>query len=110
MRDRCEPTITIGPKTDALDGRGAIADEREHLLPGEGELYRPPRRLRCHHGENHVRMRKTLGAEAAADIPRDDADTLGRESECRCHRIPDGVCALVRVVEGDALVAPDGGG
>jgi hypothetical protein len=91
MRDRREPTITIGPKTDALDRRRAIADQREHLLPRERELDGPPRCLRSHHGEDHVRMREPLGAEAAADIARDDAHALGRESECRGHGIPDGV-------------------
>src|SRR5215470_400279 len=35
---------------------------------------------------------------------------LGRESECRGNGIPDGVRALVRIVESDALVAPDGSG
>ena len=89
--DRHEPAVTIGPQSNALDRRRAIADEREHLLPGEGELYGPPRCLRCHHGEDHVRVREHLGPEPAADIARDDAHALGRESECCCHGIPDGV-------------------
>jgi len=108
VRNRGEPAVTLGAETQALDGRRAIADHREHLLAGERQLHRPAGGVRRQHGQHHGRVGEGLGAETAADVGRDDAHTLGLEPECRGDGIPDAVCALVRIVQGHAfaVVAP----
>ena len=47
--DRDEPPVAVGAEPEPLDRRRAVAGEREHLLPRDGELHRPadvPRRDR----------------------------------------------------------------
>ncbi len=109
MRDGREPAVALGAQADALDRWRAIADQREHLLPREGELHGPPRRPRRQHGEDQRWMGERFAAECAADVGRDDAHTLGRESKRLGDIVPDPVGTLVRVVEGHALAvaAPD---
>src|SRR5579864_9720215 len=55
-----------------------------------------------------MRVCEHLGAEAAADIRRDDAHPFGWQSEGRGHGIQDRVRALVGVVEGEAVLVPHG--
>src|SRR5258706_6881434 len=91
---------------NALDRRRAIADHREHLLPGECQLHRSPRCLSRHYRENHVRVSEGLGTESTTDIRRDNAHALGWESKRLCNIVPDPVRALVRIVKGDGVTAP----
>ena len=106
MRNRREPAVAVGTQAHALDRRRAIADHREHLLSGEGQLHRSPRNHRRHHRENHVCVGEELGTEPTADIRRDHAHALGWESERLRDIVADPVCALVRIIQGDAVPAP----
>ena len=108
MCDRCQPTIIVCAQADTLDRRRAIAGHREHVLPCERELYRSTNQLRGHHCENDVWMGGTLRAECTTDIGRNDAHTFGLQSERLGNIVPDAVCPLVRVVQGDAVAAPPG--
>ena len=44
VRDRRQPAVAAGAELEALDRRRAVAGEREHLLPRDGELDRPAER------------------------------------------------------------------
>src|SRR5437763_13672640 len=72
--NRRELTGLVGTQTNALDRRRAIADAREHLLPGECQLHRPPRCLSRHYRENHLWVSVGLGTESTTDIRRDNTD------------------------------------
>ena len=106
VRDRRERAVGSRAEPDALDRRRAVADQREHLLPRELQLHRPPSQLRRHHGDDHVRMGERLGAEAAADVGRDHAHALRLQPERLGDVVADAVRALVAVVQRDAVVAP----
>ena len=99
----------VGAEPDALDRRRAVAGEREHLLPRERELHRPPDRLRGHRGERSgCGCANALGAEAAADVGRRSPAPAPASSPK--HRRPASsrtVCdALVGVVERQRVAVP----
>ena len=69
--DRGEPPVGVGAEPDALDRRRAVAGEREHLLAGRRASFTGrPTCLAAIAASDHVRARRALGAEAAADVRR----------------------------------------
>ena len=44
VADGGQRAVTLGAEPDVLDGRRAVADDGEHLLPGERQLDRAPAR------------------------------------------------------------------
>ncbi len=111
MRNGCEATVALGAKPNALDGRRAVARQREHLLSRERKLRRPSDNPRRHYRHDRVRVRKSFGSKPAADVGCDDADVLGRKLKCPSDGPLSDVDPLTRVVDGQVLpadiVAPD---
>jgi len=92
-----------------LDRLRPVPDDREHLLSRNDELRRSLHYLRRHHGEDDVRPRRALAAEATADEVVDDSHVLRRKIEDEGEPLPDAEDSLRRVVDGESLVAlPDG--
>jgi hypothetical protein len=69
MADRCQSSMGVSAEPNVLQGRAAVADEREHLLTRERELDRPlGKHLRSHRRDDEISRRVDLRAEAAADM------------------------------------------
>ena len=69
-----------GAEPHPLDRRGPVAGHREHLLPGDRALDRPPDHPGGHRREDHVGPRHALGAEPAAHVLGDHPDLLRARS------------------------------
>ena len=101
-------TLAIRSQPKPLDGRRAISRQRKHLLPREREFDRAVgHRLGGERGQHHVGVRRAFGPEAAADMRRDHAHALRRQSQQRRHRRSHGMHALRGVVEREPAAAPD---
>src|SRR5690606_17890014 len=95
VADAGESAIDVGRQPHALDGGCAIADEREHLLSGDGELDGAPLQPLCReYREDLVWVRSALGPESAADVGRDHTHTVGGEPEHRGYGLTDRVHTL----------------
>ena len=68
VAQRGQPPVAAGAEPHPLDRRRPVAGHVEHLLARDRDLHRAAHGLRCHHGEDHVRPRRPLGAEPAADV------------------------------------------
>ena len=89
--DGGEHAVAVGAQPDPLQGGCAVADDRRHVPPGQGELDRATGVPRGHRGEDGLGARGALGAEAAADVLGDDGDAVRVEPErpwrgCRGRR------------------------
>lgn len=85
-------------------------DMAEHLLPRQFEPDRALEPQRRHHRQEELVLRPQARTEAAADIRRDDADIVARQTEDRAHIGLAVLDALRLVVDGDLAVAmPDHG-
>lgn len=106
VHQRGDAAVVIGAQPDPLDGRRAVADEREHLLACQCEFHGPTvAALRREDRQYVVRVRCTLRAESAADMWCDHADLLGFQAEDRRQRLAHRVHALRRVVQHDSRFA-----
>ena len=80
--------LVVRGRPEVLDRRRAVAEEREHLLAGGGELDRAAGDLRGERGDDRAGFRETLGAEAAADVRGDDPQlrrARGRRARRGCR-------------------------
>jgi hypothetical protein len=77
------------------------------LLPRDCELHRTLQVLRTHGREHDVRARCALRAEAAANVPGNDANLPCLEPEHLRDGLRDAPGALVRVVQREPAVLPD---
>src|SRR5262249_19148424 len=76
LPDGGDPAVVLRPEAQVLDSVGTRADRTEHLPAGEDDPYRPLQMARGDRGQHHVRPRRALRSEGAADEFRDDADMV----------------------------------
>ncbi|SCD39476.1 hypothetical protein GA0115246_101271, partial [Streptomyces sp. SolWspMP-sol7th] len=103
-----ERAVLGGPEPHAVQGRGAVPDDGGQLAARQGEFDGPPDVQRRERGEDGLRARGALGAEAAADVRGVDGDVLFRHAEERGEGGADGVGALAAVVDDESSRLPRG--
>ena len=78
VRDRRQPAVRAGAQPHALDGRGAMGGDAEHLLARQRDLDRPLELARRQGRQDRVGVDRQLAAEAAADEFAHHLDILER--------------------------------
>ena len=106
--NRGHGAVLSGSDPQPLDRGGAIAGEDEHLLPGHGQLHRPPESLCRQRGCDCVRARSALRAKAAPDVLGDHPYLIFVEPEQAREHYPPARRALGRVIDGQRAVVPEG--
>ena len=108
VSDRGQAPSRPAAEAETLDRRRAVPRDREHLLPRDCELDRPPGDARRQRGDDHVRSWSSLGAESAAHVRRDHTHLRWLEPESAGDRVPRGGRALGRVIQGEPIRLPRG--
>ena len=85
--DAAQAPVRVRGQPHPLDGRGPVAGEGEHLLPGERELDRPAGQgASGHRGDDDVGVRRPLRPEPASDVRGDHAHLLVLQAEASTRR------------------------
>ncbi|MDQ1103689.1 hypothetical protein QE405_000973 [Nocardioides zeae] len=106
-----EGAVGLGAEAHARAGGGAVAGEREHLLPRHGEAHRVAGERQGGEGRRDLGgVGEALAAEAATDVRREHAHLLRLEAQHRRERGAHRVHGLGGVVEGEQRAVPGGSG
>ena len=105
-----QPSARIGPQPNPLDGRGAVADNREQLLTTESDPDRTVEHSGRHSRQHRLRSGAALGPEPPADMLRKDPYAAVVEPEKLHEGLMDPGGALIGVIDREPIAVPIGGG
>ena len=106
-----QPSARFGPQPNPLDGRGAVADNREQLLTTERDPDRTVEHSGRHSRQHRLRSGAALGPEPPADMLQKEpvrSCLVPAKSCTRASRHPGG--ALIGVIDREPIAVPIGGG
>lgn len=102
--------VRVGAEPHPVQGGRPVADGGGQVAAGQGEGDGASGVAGGEGGEDHVRARGALGAEAAADVGGGDGDPVLGQAEDLGEGGADGGAALAGVVHREVAVLPGGGG